>query len=64
MIDPKKFIKIFEKNGISFFTGVPDSLMSGFCNLMDTKKNHLSSINEGAAVAVGIGYYLATKNYL
>ncbi len=61
MIDPKKFIKIFEKNGISFFTGVPDSLMSGFCNLMDTKKNHLSSINEGAAVAVGIGYYLATK---
>ena len=61
MIDPKKFIKAFEKNDISFFTGVPDSLMSSVCDIIDKKKKHLSSVNEGSAVAIGIGYYLATK---
>ena len=61
MIDPKKFISALEKNNINFFTGVPDSLMSGFCNLIENKKKHLSSVNEGAATATGIGYYLATK---
>lgn len=61
MIDPKNFIKCLEKNDISFFTGVPDSLLKGFCQVIDDKKNHLSSINEGSAVGLGIGYYLAKK---
>lgn len=61
MIDPKKFIKTFEKNKISFFTGVPDSLLKEFCLCLEKKKNHLSSVNEGAAVSIGIGYHLAKK---
>lgn len=61
MIDPKKFIKILEKNKISFFTGVPDSLLKEFCLCLEKKKNHLSSINEGAAVSIGVGYHLAKK---
>lgn len=61
MIDPKKFIKTLEKNQISFFTGVPDSLLKEFCLCLEKKKNHLSSANEGAAVSVGIGYHLAKK---
>jgi phosphonopyruvate decarboxylase len=61
VIDPKKFIKILEKNKISFFTGVPDSLLKEFCLCLEKKKNHLSSINEGAAVSIGVGYHLAKK---
>ena len=29
--------------------------------MIENKKKHLSSVNEGAATATGIGYYLATK---
>lgn len=61
MIDPNNFIKCLEKNDISFFTGVPDSLLKEFCSVIDKKKNHLSSINEGSAVGLGVGYYLAKK---
>ena len=61
MINPKRFIKTLEKNDISFFSGVPDSLMKDFCLCVDNKKNHISSVNEGSAVGLGIGYYLAKK---
>ena len=30
-LDPKEFYGVLEKNGISFFTGVPDSLLKDFC---------------------------------
>ena len=59
MINPIDFIKTFEQNKINFFTGVPDSLMKNFCNIVEKKKNHISSSNEGAAVGIGIGYNLA-----
>jgi len=61
VIDPNNFIRCLEKNDISFFTGVPDSLLKGFCQAIDKKKNHISSINEGSAVGLGVGYYLAKK---
>ena len=61
MINPKRFIKTLEKNDISFFSGVPVSLMKDFCLCVDNKKNHISSVNEGSAVGLGIGYYLAKK---
>ena len=38
MIDANKFIKFLENKGINFFTGVPDSLMMSFCNLVENKK--------------------------
>ncbi len=49
-----------------FFTGVPDSQLKALCNaLMDThgiNKNHIIAANEGNAVALAAGYYLATGN--
>ena len=61
MIDPKKFLKSFEKNGVDFFSGVPDSLMKDFCKCLDDKKNHIAAVNEGSAIGLGVGYYLASK---
>ena len=60
MINPKNFTNILNKNGINFYTGVPDSLMKSFCNYIEGKKNHISSVSEGSAIGIGIGYHLAT----
>ncbi len=51
--------------GTDFYAGVPDSQLKALCNcLMDTygidKKHHLIAANEGNAVALAAGYYLAT----
>ena len=40
MIDSKKFISIFTKLGIKYFTGVPDSVLNSFIkDLKQVKKN-------------------------
>lgn len=49
----------------SFFTGVPDSQLKALCDyLMDTygidTKHHIIAANEGNAVGLAAGYYLAT----
>jgi len=51
--------------GIDFFTGVPDSYLSGLCNELFTRygtdqKEHIVAHNEGGAVALCAGHYLAT----
>lgn len=49
--------------GISFFTGVPDSLLKDLCAyVMDhvEKSRHIIAANEGAAIALAAGHYLAT----
>ena len=63
MINVKKFILELKKNGISFYTGVPDSVLKSLINfLSDKHKNsHLTTTSEGSAVSLGIGYNLATK---
>lgn len=48
---------------IDFFTGVPDSLLKDFsAYLVDhvEKNNHIIAANEGAAIALAAGTYLAT----
>jgi len=63
MIDPEDFLKTFIDLDINFFTGVPDSLLKEIClcfNKFIDKKMHITACNEGAAVALGIGHYLAT----
>ena len=46
-----------------FFTGVPDSLLSGFCKyLMDTygiSERHMIGVDEGACTAMAAGHYLS-----
>ena len=50
--------------GIHFFAGVPDSLLKSFCALLGERvpgRNHVIAANEGAAIALALGYYLSTS---
>ena len=63
MINTKEFIEQLILNDINFFTGVPDSLLSGFSESLhfDFKnKNHVISANEGSAAAIAMGHHLST----
>jgi phosphonopyruvate decarboxylase len=64
MIKVKSLINILKKNNSNFFTGVPDSVLKELSFFLQnkTKKNHIIATNEGAAVSLGIGNYLSTKN--
>lgn len=63
MLDPEQFFECLQQHDVSFFTGVPDSLLKEFCACVTQKapeKQHIISANEGGAVALAIGYHLAT----
>lgn len=63
MIESEVFIGVLAQQGIDFFCGVPDSLLQDFCAcLADScaKKRHIITANEGNAVALASGHYLAT----
>lgn len=52
-----------DEGGVTFFTGVPDSLLKDFCGYVDDtlpKERHLIAANEGTAVAIAAGHYLST----
>src|SRR5574344_52594 len=64
MITPKFFIDSLVKNGLDFFTGVPDSLLKQVCAyITDNLDSHHSIIaaNEGGAIGLAAGHYLATS---
>jgi len=63
MLSSKDLISFFKKKKISFFSGVPDSLLKNFLNVLFKEKKivHLTAVNEGAAIALATGYYLETK---
>ena len=63
MILLKDLLNNLKKNKISFFTGVPDSILKDFCNYLTKlpKKQHIIAVNEGSAISLGIGYYLSKK---
>lgn len=64
MIIPKKLIQVLKKNQINFITGVPDSVFKSVCFAFErqiSKNEHITAANEGAAIGLAIGYYLATK---
>lgn len=53
------------KAGIDFYTGVPDSLLKGLCNELFDRygtdgDTHVVAHNEGGAVALCAGHFLAT----
>jgi phosphonopyruvate decarboxylase len=63
MIDPLDFIAALAKLDIRFVTGVPDSLLKEICDCITThspSNQHIIATNEGAAVGLAIGHYLAT----
>ena len=61
MIYAEEILKILKKNGVNFFSGVPDSVLKNFSKALPEKNNHVIAANEGNAVSLGIGYHLATK---
>ncbi len=63
MIKPEDFYKEFKKNNVNFYTGVPDSLLKEFCAYItsnSSQSNHIINTNEGSAVAMAMGKYMAT----
>ena len=60
MIRPDAFVRSLEKMGISFYAGVPDSLLKEFCAYVEDHVSHVIAANEGNAVAMACGYHMAT----
>ena len=63
MILVNELLNTLKKNKISFYTGVPDSVLKNLSNYFDRldKTKHIIAVNEGSAISIGIGYYLSTK---
>ena len=64
-INPIVFYDQLASHGVDFFTGVPDSLLKEFCLCVDDRvsnNKHVIAANEGNAVALASGYYLAQKS--
>ena len=63
MLITKNIFNILKKKKIDFYTGVPDSVLKSFS--LDLKnlnnKKHIIAANEGGAVSIATGYYLATS---
>ncbi len=63
MIRPEFFIGKLRESGIACFAGVPDSLLKNICAYItdhcDARHNIITA-NEGAAVGLAAGHYLAT----
>ena len=63
MLGAKFFIDALAAEGIDFFAGVPDSLLKNICayisDHLDAQHNIIAA-NEGGAVALAAGHYLAT----
>ena len=62
MINTEKIYNLLAGE-IDFFTGVPDSLLKDLCACItdnSARGSHIVAANEGAAVAMAAGHYLAT----
>jgi len=63
MINPSVFYDTLLDCGVDFYAGVPDSLLKEFCAYLNDKcpkGQHVICANEGNAVAMATGSYLAT----
>lgn len=64
MLSTQYFIESLRKNYVDFFTGVPDSLLKDFCACLRenvARDNNIIAANEGNAIGLATGYYLATN---
>jgi len=64
-VDAYRFLDILEGLGGTFFSGVPDSLLSPLIDAVmfryGISDKHIVAANEGAAVGLAAGHYLATS---
>ena len=64
MIELNIFLKALKNENVNFVTGVPDSLLKDICGFMSDNlppEQHIIATNEGSAIGLAIGNYLATK---
>lgn len=63
MLDQKLVFETLAAEGVTFFTGVPDSYLNGFCNyaLANCGRRNVIAANEGNAVGIAAGHYFASK---
>ncbi|MDE6753267.1 MAG: phosphonopyruvate decarboxylase [Muribaculaceae bacterium] len=63
MVSPELFIRSLRENGVNFYAGVPDSLLKNVCAYITDNlpaDRNIITANEGNAVGVAVGHYLAT----
>lgn len=62
MLDQSSVFDALAGRGVSFFTGVPDSYLNGFCSyaLVNCGGRNIIAANEGNAIGIAAGYYFAT----
>jgi phosphonopyruvate decarboxylase len=61
MIDPARFVDNLREQGVTMYTGVPDSLLKQLgSHIMAAlpREQHVIAANEGGAVAIAMGHYL------
>lgn len=64
MLNTSDFYRALHTCGFDFFCGVPDSLLKDLCACITDNTphhKHIITANEGNALAVASGYYLATR---
>ena len=64
-INPEEFYNEIASHGIELFSGVPDSLLKEFCLCVDdrmSREQHIITANDGNAIALACGHYLAKKS--
>ena len=63
MVRVEKLYDTLQAHGVDFFTGVPDSLLKDFCAYVTDQTpcgRHIIAANEGAAVGIAAGHYMAS----
>lgn len=63
MLSPQFFINKLSSHKLNFYAGVPDSLLKNICAYITATlptDNNIITANEGSAIALGAGYYMAT----
>lgn len=63
MLNQHSVFDVLAKNGVTYFTGVPDSYLNGFCNyaLEHCGERNVIAANEGNAVGIAAGHYFASR---
>lgn len=64
-MDANVLLSVCHEAGIDFYTGVPDSQLKGLCDTLYARygasgKEHIVAANEGNAIGLCAGHYLAT----
>ena len=63
MFSPAFFVETLKRHGVDFYAGVPDSLLKNICAYITDHfdaQHHIITANEGAAIGLAAGHYLAT----